>query len=215
MSIYLNMIILQINNVIMKQLIKYLFIGTLLISCSPKYTELNDQGFGGGFQSFKKTDSYSKSKLEKFNNQKVENEKQFSENIGIESENLQSVNHEVSRYTSLKNQKVNHKSQSLFQFKKRAIQNPKLSNIIEKLTFKSKTQKKNDILSKVLTLMFIVFSVLLIIAACLLMLSLVLFFSRSWEMALLLFLYGYYVGIASLTIGFITFILWLINLISG
>lgn len=33
----------------MKKLIKYLFIGTLLISCSPKYSELNDQGFGGGF----------------------------------------------------------------------------------------------------------------------------------------------------------------------
>lgn len=49
MSIYLNMIILQINNKIMKQLFKYLFIGTFLISCSPKYTELNDQGFGGGF----------------------------------------------------------------------------------------------------------------------------------------------------------------------
>jgi len=34
---------------IMKQFFKYLFIGTLLFSCSPKFTELNDQGFGGGF----------------------------------------------------------------------------------------------------------------------------------------------------------------------
>jgi len=202
----------------MKQLFKYLFIGTLLISCSPKYTELNDQGFGGGFQSFKKADSHSKSKLEELNEQGVENEKQFSKKIVIEPENLQSsnfVNPEISRYTSLKIQKVNHKSQRMLQFKEQIIQNPKVGNIIEKLTFKSKTLKKSEILSKVLTVMFILFSVLLIIAACLLMLSLGLFFTGSWVMAFLLFLYGYYVGIASLTIGFITLIIWLINLISS
>jgi len=199
----------------MKKVIYISAIILLLVACSPKFTDLNDQGFGGGSQSFKKADSHSIPKLEKLNEHGVENQKQFSENIDIEPENLQSANPENSRNTSLKIYKANHKSQRLLQFKEQTIQNPKVSNIIEKLTFKSKTQKKNEIDSKVVTVMFMVFSALLIIAACLFMLSLGLFFTGSWVMAYLLFLYGYYVGMASLIIGFITLILWSINLISS
>lgn len=35
----------------MKQLVHFLVIGMLLGSCSPKFTEFNDHGFGGGFKS--------------------------------------------------------------------------------------------------------------------------------------------------------------------
>ena len=206
------MIILQINNAIMKQLFKYLFIGTLLVSCSPKYTELNDQGFGGGSQFFKKADSHSKSKLEKLNNHEVENEKQFSEKIDLEPENLQSVNSEISRNTTLKNQKANHNSQSLFQLKKRLIQNPKLSNIIEKLTFKSKTQKKNEIDSDVVNVWFKIFIISLIIAACLMVGAFFLLLA-TWSLstAYPIFIAGYFLGMFSLAVGFITLILWLIS----
>lgn len=201
----------------MKQLIKYLFIGTFLISCSPKYTELNDQGFGGGSQSFKKEVSKSKSKLEKFNNQEVENEKQFSEKIDIEPENLQSANPEISRYASLKNQKANLKSQSLFQFKKRAIQNPKLINIIEKLTFKSKTQMKNEIDSDVVNVWLKIFLISLLVAVCLVGFAVlsVLAWGIYEPVVWILLDSGLIVLAASLVAGFITLILWLINLISS
>jgi hypothetical protein len=197
----------------MKQLFKYLFIGTFLISCSPKYTELNDQGFGGGSQSFKKTDSYSKSKLEKLTNQVVENENQISEKINIELENLQTANPKISRYTSLKIQKANHKSQSLFQFKKRSQQNPKVGNIIEKLTFKSKTLKKNEIDSDLVNVWLKIFLISLLVAVCLLgfgiwALEKMGFYS---DFATLLFLFGLLALAVSLVAGFITLILSLMT----
>ena len=33
----------------MKHFFQFLIIGTFLVACSPRYTELNNQGFGGGF----------------------------------------------------------------------------------------------------------------------------------------------------------------------
>jgi len=210
------MIILQINNAIMKQLINYLFIGTLLVSCSPKYTELNDQGFGGGFQSFKKADSHSESKLEKLNEPGVENEKQFSKNIDIEPENLPSsnfANPEISRYTSLKIHKANHKSKRLLQFKEQTIQNPKLGNIIEKLTFKRKTQKKNDNNSKVGNVWFKIFVVLLSILACLTLLALFLLLAYlSSHVAYPSFIADYFLGWISFIAISITLMLWFISL---
>lgn len=194
------------------KIITAIFLSVILFACSPKYMEFNDHGFGGGSQSFKKADSHSKSKLEKFINHEVENEKQISEKIGIEPENLQSASPENSRYTSLKNQKANHKSQRLLQFKKRVIQNPKLSNIIEKLTFKSKTQKKNEIDSKVVNVWYKIFIISIVIAACLFVGAFFLFFGTSlWELALEIFWASFLLGVFSLVVGFITLILWLIS----
>ncbi len=85
MLIRLQLIILQINNAIMKPLFSILFIILLLGSCSLRYNEFNDLGFCGGMQS---------QKLKKANNSEAQlnflSKAKKAESL-LKSENKQTV----------------------------------------------------------------------------------------------------------------------------
>lgn len=186
----------------------------ILIACSPKYQEINGNGFGGGgSQTFKKVISNTNSNLEKVDDHLAENHKQFSEKVNIEPETMPIAKSENLQSNSLKFQKFNGKAAKNIRIKQGGMDKPKVSKLLKKLAFKSKTQKKNEVDSEIVNTWFKVFLISLIAAACIIVSSVfLLVLLSSWETPLLVFIFGAYLGFASLVVGFITFILWLMSL---
>jgi len=186
----------------------------ILSSCAPKYSEFNANGFGGsGSQTFKKMISNTNSNLEKVDNHLAENHKQFSEKVNIETETMPVAKSENLQSNSLQFQKLNGKVAKNIQIKQGGMDNPKVSKLVKNLAFKSKTQKKNEVDSEIVNIWFKVFLISLIAAACIIVSSVfLLVLLSSWETPLLVFIFGAYLGFASLVVGFITLILWLMSL---
>jgi hypothetical protein len=191
-----------------------LLIDAILFACSPKFREINGNGFGGsGSQPFKNVVSNTNSKLEKVDGHLAENDKQFSEKVNIEPESMVVAKSEKLRSNSRQFQNLNGKAANNIQLKKGGMDHPKVSKLLKKLAFKSKTQKKNEVDSEIVNIWFKVFLISLIAAACMMMSSVFIFFVLgAWETALLVFTISAYLGFASLVVGFITLILWLMTL---
>jgi hypothetical protein len=186
----------------------------ILFACSPKYQEINDNGFGGGgSKTFNKKVLTTNSKLEKVDDQLAVNDQQFSEKVNIESETMLVAKSENLRLNSRQFQNLNGKAANNIQLKKGGMDHPKVSKLLKKLAFKSKTQKKNEVDSEIVNIWFKVFLISLIAAACIIVSSVfLLVLLSSWETPLLVFIFGAYLGFASLVVGFITLILWLMSL---
>jgi hypothetical protein len=186
----------------------------ILFACSPKYQEINDNGFGGGgSKTFNKKVLTTNSKLEKVDDQLAVNDQQFSEKVNIESETMLVAKSENLRLNSRHFQNLNGKAANNIQLKKGGMDHPKVSKLLKKLAFKSKTQKKNEVDSEIVNIWFKVFLISLIAAACIIVSSVfLLVLLSSWETPLLVFIFGAYLGFASLVVGFITLILWLMSL---
>ena len=186
----------------------------ILSSCAPKYSEFNANGFGGsGSQTFKKMISNTNSNLEKVDNHLAENHKQFSEKVNIETETMPVAKSENLQSNALQFQKLNGKAAKNIRIKQGGMDKPKVSKLVKKLAFKSKTQKKNEVDSEIVNIWFKVFLISLIAAACIIVSSVfLLVLLSSWETPLLVFIFGAYLGFASLVVGFITLILWLMSL---
>jgi hypothetical protein len=186
----------------------------ILFACSPKYQEINDNGFGGGgSKTFNKKVLTTNSKLEKVDDQLAVNEQQFSEKVNIESETMLVAKSENLRLNSRQFQNLNGKAANNIQLKKGGMDHPKVSKLLKKLAFKSKTQNKNEVDSEIVNIWFKVFLISLITAACIIVSSVfLLVILSSWETPLLVFIFGAYLGFASLVVGFITLILWLMSL---
>ncbi len=189
-------------------------IAAILFACSPKYQEINDNGFGGGgSKTFNKKVLTTNSKLEKVDDQLAVNDQQFSEKVNIEPETMLVAKSENHRLNSRQFKNLNGKAAKNVQLKKGGMDHPKVSKLLKKLTFKSKTQKKNEVDSEIVNIWFKVFIISLIAAACIIVSSVfLLFLLSSWETPLLLFIVGSYLGLASLVVGFITLILWLMSM---
>jgi hypothetical protein len=186
----------------------------ILFACSPKYQEINDNGFGGGgSKTFNKKVLTTNSKLEKVDDQLAVNDQQFSEKVNIESETMLVAKSENLRLNSRQFQNLNGKAANNIQLKKGGMDHPKVSKLLKKLAFKSKTQKKNEVDSEIVNIWFKVFLISLFAAACIIVSSVfLLVLLSSWETPLLVFIFGAYLGFASLVVGFITLILWLMSL---
>jgi hypothetical protein len=186
----------------------------ILFACSPKYQEINDNGFGGGgSKTFNKKVLTTNSKLEKVDDQLAVNDQQFSEKVNIESETMLVAKSENLRLNSRQFQNLNGKAANNIQLKKGGMDHPKVSKLLKKLAFKSKTQKKNEVDSEIVNIWFKVFLISLIAAACIIVSSVfLLVLLSSWETPLLVFIFGAYLGFASLVVGFVTLILWLMSL---
>jgi hypothetical protein len=186
----------------------------ILTSCATKYSEFNANGFGGsGSQTFKKMISNTNSNLEKVDNHLAENHKQFSEKVNIETETMPVAKSENLQSNALQFQKLNDKAAKNIRIKQGGMDKPKVSKLVKKLAFKSKTQKKNEVDSEIVNIWFKVFLISLIAAACIIVSSVfLLVLLSSWETPLLVFIFGAYLGFASLVVGFITLILWLMSL---
>ena len=186
----------------------------ILFACSPKYQEINDNGFGGGgSKTFNKKVLTTNSKLEKVDDQLAVNDQQFSEKVNIESETMLVAKSEKLRSNSRQFQNLNGKAANNIQLKKGGMDHPKVSKLLKKLAFKSKTQKKNEVDSEIVNIWFKVFLISLIAAACIIVSSVfLLVLLSSWETPLLVFIFGAYLGFASLVVGFVTLILWLMSL---
>jgi hypothetical protein len=186
----------------------------ILFACSPKYQEINDNGFGGGgSKTFNKKVLTTNSKLEKVDDQLAVNDQQFSEKVNIESETMLVAKSENLRLNSRQFQNLNGKAANNIQLKKGGMDHPKVSKLLKKLAFKSKTQKKNEVDSEIVNIWFKIFLISLIAAACIIVSSVfLLVILSSWKTALLVFNIGAFLGFASLVVGFITLILWLMSL---
>jgi hypothetical protein len=197
----------------MKTLYSLLFC-SLLVACSPKYQEINGNGFGGGgSQTFKQMISNTNSNLEKVEYHLAENHKQFSEKVNIEPETMPVAKSENLQSNALQFQKLNGKVAKNIRIKRGGMDKPKVSKLLKKLAFKRKTQKKNEVDSEIVNIWFKVFLISLIAAACIIVSSVfLLVLLSSWETPLLVFIFGAYLGFASLVVGFITLILWLMSL---
>jgi hypothetical protein len=186
----------------------------ILFACSPKYQEINGNGFGGGgSQPFKNVVLNTNSKLEKVEYHLAENHKQFSEKVNIEPETMPVAKSENLQSNALQFQKLNGKVAKNIRIKRGGMDKPKVSKLLKKLAFKRKTQKKNEVDSEIVNIWFKVFLISLIAAACIIVSSVfLLVLLSSWETPLLVFIFGAYLGFASLVVGFITLILWLMSL---
>ncbi len=188
-------------------------IAAILFACSPKYQEINDNGFGGGgSKTFNKKVLTTNSKLEKVDDQLAVNDQQFSEKVNIEPETMLVAKSENHRLNSRQFKNLNGKAAKNVQLKKGGMDHPKVSKLWKKLTFKSKTQKKNEVDSEIVDIWFKVFIISLAVASFLIVAAIcLLFLSVDWELALMVGIFGFYLGIASLVVGLITFILWLLS----
>jgi hypothetical protein len=186
----------------------------ILFACSPKYQEINDNGFGGGgSKTFNKKVLTTNSKLEKVDDQLAVNDQQFSEKVNIESETMLVAKSENLRLNSRQFKNLNGKAAKNVQLKKGGMDHPKVSKLLKKLAFKSKTQKKNEVDSEIVNIWFKIFLISLIAAACIIVSSVFLFFTlSSWKTAILVYQFGAFLGFASLVVGFVTLILWLMSL---
>jgi hypothetical protein len=78
---------------------------------------------------------------------------------------------------------------------------------------RERERTENEVDSEIVNIWFKVFIISLIAAACIIVSSVfLLFLLSSWETPLLLFIVGSYLGLASLVVGFITLILWLMSM---
>ncbi len=139
MLIRLQLIILQINNAIMKQLFSILFIILLLGSCSLRYNEFNDLGFGGGMQS---------QKLKKANNSEAQlnflSKAKKAKSL-LKSENKQTILLDTLEYVAIHSNDRKHNPVTRRTLKKlNNIFRPMVPNVL-KTKFNKKMESKASI----------------------------------------------------------------------
>lgn len=195
----------------MKTLYSLLFC-SLLVACSPKYQEINGNGFGGGSSSFKKSQTVKKDKADVI----VENETGLPSMASNDhDEKLLQVSKNV-QYTKLGRAeeglktvvKSNSKGSEKMSLAPKQIKK-KIKSYINQVISK----KSGSVDSDFVNAWFKVFLILLVISASAIVLAgIILITTFDILTAFAIFKFGYYLGMFSLFLGLINLILWLMSL---
>lgn len=193
----------------MKTLYSVLFC-TLLVACSSKYQEINANGFGGGTSTFKKSQTVKKDKADVI----VENETDLSSMVSNDrNEKLLQVSENV-QYA-----KFGHAQEVLKTIvqsnskgsEKMSLAPKQIKKKIKSYLNQVESKKSDSVDSDFVNAWFKVFLILIIVSAVAIVSS-VFFLFVDWSIAIIIFSFGYYLGLFSLFVGLINLILWLLSL---
>lgn len=193
----------------MKTLYSVLFC-SLLVACSSKYQEINANGFGGGTSTFKKSQTVKKDKADVI----VENETDLSSMVSNDrNEKLLQVSENV-QYA-----KFGHAQEVLKTIvqsnskgsEKMSLAPKQIKKKIKSYLNQVESKKSGSVDSDFVNAWFKVFLILIIVSAVAIVSS-VFFLFVDWSIAIIIFSFGYYLGLFSLFVGLINLILWLLSL---